>query len=103
MLRLIERVLGEGEIFRDGVRRLRAGYELALYQNWDVRDGNLVPGLYEVEGHLMASPEDLESLLGTASPLTLALDDGRNVDLYVVNLEGAVTPADERGFYARPA
>jgi hypothetical protein len=99
MLRLIERVLGEGDVSRDGVRVLRAGYELALYQNWDVVDGTLVPGHHEVEGHLMASPADLEPLLGTTAPLTLALDDGRLVDVYVLNLEGAVTPADARGFY----
>ena len=32
MLRLVERVLGEGELHRDGRVLLRAGYELALYQ-----------------------------------------------------------------------
>jgi hypothetical protein len=92
-------VLGEGDVFRDGERVLRAGYELALYQNWEVHDGALVPAQFEVDGHLMAPGPQLESLLGTASPLTLALDDGRRVDLYVLNGEGAVTPADERGFY----
>jgi hypothetical protein len=99
MLRLVERVLGEGDVFRDGTRLLRTGYELALYQNWNVQEGALVPAQYEVEGHLMAPAPELESLLGTASPLTLRLDDGRRVDLYLLNLEGAVTPADERGFY----
>lgn len=100
MLRLVERVLGEGDVYRDGARLLRAGYELALYRNWNVQDGALVPGQFEVEGHLMAAPADLEALLGTASPLTLAMDDGRKVDLYLLNPEGTVTPADERGFYA---
>ena len=99
MLRLVERVLGEGDLYRGGARVLRVGYELALYQNWNVQDGTLVPAQHEVDGHVMASPQELESLLGTAAPLTLALDDGRKVDLYVLNPEGAVTPADERGFY----
>jgi hypothetical protein len=99
MLRLIERVLGEGDVVREGVMLLRTGYELALYQEWTPRDGQLVPGQFDVEGHLIASPQDIERLLGTQSPLTLHLDDGRRVDLYVLNLEGTVTSADERGFY----
>ena len=99
MLRLIERVLGEGDVVRDGVAMVRVGYELALYQEWTPRDGHLVPGHFEVEGHVMAPTDVVESLLGTQSPLTLHLDDGRRVDLYVLNPEGAVTPADERGFY----
>ena len=99
MLRLVERVLGEGDVVRDGVSMVRVGYELALYQEWTPRDGHLVPGHFEVEGHVMAPTDVLESLMGTQSPLTLHLDDGRRVDLYVLNPEGAVTPADERGFY----
>lgn len=100
MLRLIERVLGEGDLYREGTRVLRAGYELALYQHWTpAAEGRLVPGHYEVEGHLLATTEALDALLGTTSPLTLHLDDGRRVDLFVVNTDGAVTPADERGFY----
>ena len=99
MLRLVERVLGEGDVFREGARLLRVGSELALYRHWNVLGGTLVPAQFEFEGHLMAAPSALEGLLGTASPLTLALDDGRKVDLLLLNPEGAVTPADERGFY----
>jgi hypothetical protein len=99
MLRLVERVLGEGEVHRDGVAVLRAGYELALYRKWTSAKGQLTPGHFEVEGFLMASPDALESLLGTASTLTLHLDDGRRFDCFVVNLDGALTPADDRGLY----
>jgi hypothetical protein len=99
MLRLVERVLGEGDLYRDGAKLLRAGYELALYRKWTAVDGQLTPGHYEVEGHLMAEPTAIDPLLGTASPLTLHLDDGRRLDCYVLNHEGALTPADERGFY----
>lgn len=99
MLRLVERVLGEGELHRDGTAVLRAGYELALYRHWAHEGGQLTPGHFEVEGFVMAPPESLDALLGTASPLTLHLDDGRRFDCYVLNHEGAVTPADERGLY----
>lgn len=99
MLRLVERVLGEGEIYRQGERLLKAGYELALYQDWSPQDGRLVAGHYEVDGHLLAAPDALDSLLGTHAPLTLHLDDGRRFDCYLLNHEGAVTPADGRGLY----
>jgi hypothetical protein len=99
MLRLIERVLGEGEVHREGRALVRAGYELALYQEWTVSGGQLSPGHYEVEGHLMAAPGALEPLLGTAAHLTLHLDDGRRFDCFLLNLDGALTPADGRGLY----
>jgi hypothetical protein len=99
MLRLIERVLGEGDVYRLGEPVLRAGYELALYQDWTSVDGRLTPGHYEVGGHLLAAPEALEPLLGTAASLTLHLDDGRRFECYLLNQEGTLTPADERGLY----
>jgi hypothetical protein len=99
MLRVVERVLGEGDLIREGQRVLRAGYELTLYQDWSQRDGTLQPGHYEVEGHLLAAPEALEQALGVVAPLTLHLDDGRRFDLYVINTEGTITGADQRGFY----
>lgn len=98
MLRLVERILGEGDVFRDGQRLLRAGYELAVYRDWTSVEGQLTPGHFEVEGHLMATPDDLDPLLGT-TVLTLHLDDGRRLDCFVLNHEGALTPADGRGLY----
>lgn len=92
--------MGEGDVYRAGERLLRVGYEIALYQEWGASPGGqLTPGHYEVAGHLMAPPEALDALLGTQAPLTLHLDDGRKMDCYVVNQEGAITPADERGLY----
>lgn len=99
MLRVVERVMGEGDLMRAGALVVRAGYEITLYRQWDAQDGHLVPGAYEVEGLLVASPQALELALGTAAPLTLHLDDGRHCDLYMVNTEGVVTGADGRGFY----
>jgi hypothetical protein len=99
MLRVVERVLGEGDLHREGSVPLRAGYELTVYQNWFDRDGTLTPGAFELEGHLLAGADALEGLLGTASPATLHLDDGRRADLYVLNRDGAITSADERGLY----
>lgn len=100
MLRLAERVLGEGEVRRSGAALGCVGYELARYLQFEVIGSELRPRGELVEGHLVAAPETLEALLGTAAPLTLHLDDGRRVDLYVLNPDGVITSADERGFYA---
>jgi hypothetical protein len=99
MLRLVERVMGEGDLHRGGERVLRAGYELARYQQYDVAGGALTPRGEVVEGHLHAPPDALEPLLGTSAHLTLHLDDGRRLDLYVLNVDGAITGADERGLH----
>lgn len=99
MLRVVERVMGEGPAHRDGRELFRVGYELTVYRNWTSSNGTLEPGHFEVEGHLMASPEQLDGALGVSSPITLHLDDGRRFDFYVVNTEGVVTGADERGLY----
>src|SRR5262245_9334889 len=99
MLRLTERVMGEGDLYREGTKVLRTGYELSKYQELAVRGGELSPAGEVVEGHLLAPSDALTPLLGTASPLTLHLDDGRHFDLYVVNPDGVVTSADQRGFY----
>ena len=101
MLRVVERVLGEGDVHRAGARVAQAGYELTLYRDWVDCNGQLAPRDYEVEGHLMAPPDVLDALLGTSAPLTLHLDGRRAVDLYLVNTEGAITGADRRGFYTR--
>lgn len=103
MLRLTERTMGEGDLYRLGELVIRAGYELARYHEFDVKDGDLVARGELVEGHLHAAAHVLEPLLGTAAPLTLHLDDGRRFDLYVLNADGVITSADRRGFYDAPA
>ncbi len=100
MLRVVERVLGEGDLTRDGQPVGRVGYELTLYQEWHEQCGKLIAGGFTVEGLFLAPPSTLESALGTSSPLTLHLDDGRIWHCYVVNPDGLATPADERGFVA---
>jgi hypothetical protein len=99
MLRLAERVMGEGDLSRRGTTLARVGYELARYNEVRVEEGEMTRRGDLVEGHLHAPPEALDALLGTSAPLTLVLDDGRRLDLYVVNTDGLVTSADDRGFY----
>jgi hypothetical protein len=99
MLRPVERVMGEGDLVREGEEPIRVGYEITLYRHWEPRGAELVPGPFQVEGLVLATSDALERALGVSAPLTLHLDGGRRCDLYVVNMEGVVTSADERGFY----
>jgi hypothetical protein len=99
ILRLAERVMGEGDIHRSGASLGRVGYELSRYEQVDVEGSELRPRGHLVEGHLHAPPGLLALLPGTEAPLTLHLDDGRHVDVYVLGAEGVITSADERGFY----
>ena len=98
MLRVVERVLGEGDLTREGQRLARVGYELTLYQEWHEQCGKFIAGGFSVEGLFVAPPHALEPALGTAAPLPLHMDDGRAWQCYVVNTDGLVTPADEQGF-----
>lgn len=100
MLRVVERVLGEGRVTRAGDVLGTVAYELSLYQDWSATPGGLVAGRFEVEGHFLAPAARLDDWSGVSAPLVLDLADGRRVDLYVVNLDGVVTSADTRGFYA---
>jgi hypothetical protein len=99
MLRLAERVMGEGELFRAGAALRTVPYELSCYREYAVEGSDLTSLGDLIEGHLHASPDDLEPLVGTSHVLTLHLDDGRRCDLYVVNTDGVVTSADRRGFH----
>jgi hypothetical protein len=97
VLRVVERVFGEGKLQRADGTSLSAGYQLVVYRDWQDTGGSLTPHGFMVEGHVMALPEDLRPLLFTPDPLTLQLDDGRAVRLYVVNEDGAVSGADDKG------
>lgn len=97
MLRVVERLFGEGELTGDAGVLLRTGYQLAVYRNWEDKGGALTAGDFVVEGHVMAAPEALQPLLFTSEPLVLSLEDGRMVRVYVVSEEGAVSGADGLG------
>jgi hypothetical protein len=97
VLRVVERLFGEGELTGPAPSGLRTGYQLAVYRNWEDRNGALTPGDFVVEGHVMAPPDALRPLLFTAEPLTLTLEDGRRLRVYVVSEEGAVSGADGSG------
>ena len=65
MLRVVERVFGEGELQGQTNGPLKAGYQLAVYRDWRDQDGTLTAGDFVVEGHVLASPDELRPLLFT--------------------------------------
>lgn len=101
MLRVVERVFGEGELTGAAGPGLKAGYQLAVYRNWEDKSGALTAGDFVIEGHLLAAPDALRPLLFTQEPLTLTLDDGRHTQVYVVSEEGAVSGADGAGLHEK--
>lgn len=97
MLRIVERVLGDGAIVAADQSRTRAGYQLAVYREWADQNGELVAGGFVVEGLVMLEPAALAKLLFTSRPLRLELEDGRSVAIYIVSEDGSVSGADDRG------
>ena len=97
MLRIVERCFGNGVLVSADGRRTDAGYQLALYREWTAQDDALVAGGFVVDGLVMAPPHELSGLLFTPTPLTLELEDGRRVAIFIVSDEGAVSGADHRG------
>ncbi len=103
MLRVVERLFGEGELTGEADVRLSVGYQLAVYRNWEDKSGVLTAGDFVIEGHIMAPPDALRPLLFTPEPLVLSLDEGRTVRVYVVSEEGAVSGADGLGLQEKDA
>ncbi len=95
MLRIVERLFGEGEILRAGVPAGTTGYSVAVYREWRTDGIEMVAGDFVIEGHVMLPPQQVEALLG-ASQLTLRLDDGRWLDFFLVGLDGAIANIDGR-------
>jgi hypothetical protein len=98
MLRLVERLFGEGEICEQGVLLARASYMLAVYRDWHQQDDDLVAGDYVIEGHLMADPETLARLVAPITPRELLLDDGRRLPILIVSADGAIMNVEGETF-----
>ncbi|HEY8551183.1 MAG TPA: hypothetical protein VIL35_14595 [Vicinamibacterales bacterium] len=101
MLRVVERMFGEGQLWHEGIHVLDAGYQMSLYREWRDEAGTLTPGGFVIDGHVMAPPEALSSLLFTTTPLTLRLEDGRQAQIYIVSEDGSIASADDRGVEER--
>ncbi len=101
MLRLSDRTFGEGRLEGEALAApLAVGYELEIYRDWESRDGTLVPGEWVIEGHLLAAPDALDRLVGHGSPFLLHLDDGRRLEVFVLDPHGGVINVEGTTFIA---
>lgn len=100
MLRIVERLFGEGRIAKAGTAVAAGGYAVSVYREWQAQGTDMVAGDFVIEGHLMLPPHELEGLVG-ASDLVLYLEDGRWFDLYVMSADGAITNVDGRALQPR--
>ncbi len=106
MLRLVQRLFGEGSLTdaaEAGAPVFVVGYEVDVYRDWIVAAGTLTPGEWVVEGHVLAPPETLAALAASGRPLSLALDDGRHLDVFVVSEDGRVLNVEGATFTEPPA
>jgi hypothetical protein len=99
MLRLSDRRFGEGRLEGPALAApLPVGYQLEVYRDWESREGTLVPGEWVIEGHLMAAPAALDGLAGHGSPFQLHLDDGRRLEVFVLDPHGRIVNVEGTTF-----
>jgi hypothetical protein len=100
MLRLVERVCGEGHLHdpRAPHAPLAVAYELDVYRDWAVHGATMEAGAWVVEGHLLASPAALAALAGRGDTFRLDMDDRRQLDVFVLDGEGRVVNVEGTTF-----
>ena len=105
MLRLVERLIGEGHLDDPGAPAtpLSAAYELDVYRDWTVEADTMVAGEWVIEGHLFAPPEELAALAGRGGTFTLRMDDGRRLEVFVLDGEGRLVNVEGTTFIAPQA
>jgi hypothetical protein len=101
MLRLVERLVGEGQL-RDpqAPDALAVAYELEVYRDWQVREGDWIPGEWIIEGHLLAAADTLEPLAGRGAPFALHMHDGRVLEVFVLDGAGRLVNVEGTTFVA---
>lgn len=104
MLRLVERLFGEGHLHdAKAAASLAVAYELDVYRDWQVRDATMAPGEWVIEGHVMAAAEALDALAGRGDTFRLAMDDGRHLDVFVLDGQGRIVNVEGTTFSDAPS
>ena len=100
MLRLVERIFGEGRLLDPQAPNapLATAYELEVYRDWTVEGVEMKPGEWVIEGHLLADAHALASLAGRGGTFTLAMDDGRRLEVFVTDDVGRVVNVEGTTF-----
>lgn len=99
-MRLVERLFGEGHLHdtRAPDAPQSVAFELDVYRDWHAQDGELRPGEWVIEGHLMASPDVLAGWAGRGDPFVLHMDDGRRLQVFLLDGEGRMVNVEGTTF-----
>jgi len=103
MLRLIDQLAGDGEMF-DGVTDVavslgRVHYHLSVYQHFSDMEGETIPASFTVEGRVTpVDTIDLQSLRRRLPEVTLRLTDGRLLRCAITSDDGRLR-STERGMF----
>jgi hypothetical protein len=105
MLRLVERLIGEGRLEDPDApgTPLSTAYELDVYRDWAIDGGTMVAGEWVIEGHLIAAPDALAALVGRGNTFMLRMDDGRRLEVFVLDAEGRLVNVEGMTFIAPEA
>lgn len=91
MERLIEQPVGEGDVLEGQAYIGRVHYHLSIYRHFSDVEAEPVPTHLEVEGRITPLAHvDVAALHQRRAELTLRLTDGRILEFWVTNEEGAV-------------
>ncbi len=106
MLRELETVSGEGKVYCHGEYMYPVRYRITVLQRMHTiktygSAPSQIPGLMDIKGRIAADKAALLHMVEQAEPpFTLHLQDGRRLDFLVVNSEGRILNASDRGLYS---
>ena len=104
MLRLVERLIGEGHLDDPNApgAPLSTAYELDVYRDWTIETGTMAAGEWVIQGHLLAQADALAALAGRGGTFMLRMDDGRGGEVFVLDGEGRLVNVEGTTFIAPP-
>ena len=89
MMKLVEESAGVGELTHNGQALRRVRYSISRYQGVMEGSGLPIPGLFRIEGSIDFDAGK-DSATWIAAPLTLKLEDGRSMQINIVDTAGRV-------------
>ena len=104
MMRLVERLFGEGQLRdpRSDGMPLAVAYEMDVYRDWLVTGETMTPGEWVIEGHVLGAPDALAALAGLGTEFELSMDDGRTLVVFVLDGQGRIVNVEGTTFTAAP-
>src|SRR6186997_2049896 len=88
-MKLVEESAGLGELAQNGQALRQVRYSISRFQGFMEGSGLPIPGLYRIEGSIdFDATKDSPNWID--APLTLRLEDGRSLQITIVDNSGRV-------------